>query len=95
MSYHREKQVLPQIGDIRWRKDGFGTQIIKFGAGGTVSEIIGGESVPSNPIQRGYVKIWYQGEVIDRALTVKNARRRIAQLKQQAFPVNMALRQKP
>ena len=89
MSYHRHKQVMPRIGPIRWRRDGFGIQVIWMSVGGEgMSGILGGEVVPSDPIQRGYVKVWRRGDllretqVVDRALTVKVARRRINQIKE-------------
>lgn len=59
---------MPRLDPIRWRKDGYGTQVVWMPAAGT-------------SVQRGYVKIWKDGEVVDRALTVKAARRRIKRMK--------------
>lgn len=93
MSYHREKVVLPRVGPIRWRKDGYGTQVLTFSAGGECLALpTGGEVVPSGkPLQRGYVKVWWQGPVerivVDRALTVRVARRRIAHIKARGGPL--------
>ena len=82
----RKKITMPRIGPIRWRADGYGTQVLKFSAAGTcLNEPVGGEEIPRDPIQRGYVKIWSshgpEHIVVDRALTVAAARRRIEHLK--------------
>lgn len=85
----REKIALGDIGPIRWRRDGYGLQVLRLSAGGFCpGDGPGGETVPDrNRIQRGYVKVWHrpsptvEARVIDRALTVKVARRRIAQHK--------------
>jgi len=84
----RTQVHLPAIGPIRWRKDGYGTQVITMPAAGTCAnhqDQILGEVVPRDPIQRGYVKIWVnpaKPRVADRALTVRGARKRITRLKQ-------------
>lgn len=86
---------MPEVHPIRWRNDGYGTQVIKFpDAGFCVNSLNGhvlGAVVPDkDPIQRGYVKIWYAGvewQVVDRALTVKAARRRIKRIKEQGGPL--------
>lgn len=86
----REKITMPKIGPIKWRRDGYGTQVLDFPSGGTCvhdgrGNVLGTE-YPSDPIQRGYVKIWHRDvdgdpRVVDRALTVAVARRRIELLK--------------
>lgn len=64
---------MPQIHPIRWRNDGYGTQVIDLGCHSAYYD--------NYPLQRGCVKIWKDGRVVDRALTVKAARRRIERLK--------------
>ena len=85
----RQKITLPKYHPIRWRADGYGTQVIDLPMAGTcandVRGFVLGEEVPRDPIQRGYVKIWKAGSecyVVDRALTVKAARKRIMKLKE-------------
>ena len=89
----RAKITMPKIHPIRWRRDGFGTQVIDLPTAGTCvtgKGVVLGEELPRDPIQRGYVKIWKAGaerRVVDRALTVKAARRRIEQIKQQGSAI--------
>lgn len=58
------------IGSVKYRKSGYGYQ--KLGGRGDTA----GGYAP----QTGHVKIWYLDRVVDTALTVTNALRRIKKL---------------
>lgn len=88
----QQKTYLPRLHPIVWSKCGcWGTQVFWLSAGCTVELdnkglCTGMEVVPTDVIQRGYVKIWRRGvnvkqHVVDRALTVTAAKRRIEYLK--------------
>lgn len=79
-----QRITLPRIGKRVPLKEGFSYQVIWMSAGGTLEREgpVGYryETVPTDVIQRGYVKLWRNGVVVDRALTVKAARRRMQQI---------------
>lgn len=84
------KVVMPKIGEIKWRRDGYGYQVLDFSVGGEMlTDHRGyclGEVKPSYPLKRGYVKIWYRDDytvprVVDRALTVASARKMMSSRK--------------
>ena len=83
------KFTLPRISPIKWLSNEYGYQRVWMSVCANVFNPDGDkvfEVAPSDPIQRGCIKIWWNpphGErhVIDRALTVKAARRRIKEHK--------------
>jgi hypothetical protein len=83
----RKGTTRPKIHDIKWRKDGYGTQVIWLSSYGTCNEWNDGpEYAAKDSIQRGYVKVWFHGKfvgplVVDRALTVTAAEKMIARRK--------------
>ena len=63
------------IGEIKWRKDGYGTQRVP--------------TQPGSPLPTAHIKIWFntmdgRREFVDRAYTMKQARERI--LKDKELP---------
>lgn len=80
--YNPPMSAMPKIGPIRWRKDGFGIQILAYPK---TEQLSRSERPKSALYQRGYIKIWYRypygNRVVDRALKIRAAYKRIAELK--------------
>ena len=79
---------LPRIGDIKWINNDLGYQVVVLSAKNEASydpALNLWKDRQGENINRGCVKIWYNDSagrrVVDRALTVKVARRRIRQMK--------------
>ena len=70
------------IGKIKWLKNGYGYQKIDLGRSYTGPFSDNSQTFKGYSLDRSYVKVWYRSPVsgpivIDRALTVKAARRRM------------------